>query len=254
MRSCSCCPADQKSPAGVPLHAWRWPCRPWQRIHIDFTEKDKHFFLVVIDSHSKWFFVIDNRLNSQLTLSKACLQIMRYQKRWPKLASVEFTDFLKGNGIKQVPAFHPASNGAEERSVQTRKTPVELFLKRQIRTRFSLLKPDLTKGQKKWLRATVIERKGPVSYLVQEGHRRRTVHADHMLSRNAASGSPMHGVLEIPNSSVTDDNSGPQILEPKSPENTENLTAQDPGCATPAVETVRRYPQSIRTAPKRLDL
>lgn len=26
----------------------------WQRIHIDFAEKDKQYFLVVIDSHSKW--------------------------------------------------------------------------------------------------------------------------------------------------------------------------------------------------------
>ncbi len=89
----------------------------------------------------------------------------------------------------------------------TGKTPSKLFLKRHIRTRFSLLKPDLAKavhekqqqqkkqhdrgrrvlrsfveeepvrvrnfrgGQEKWLSATVIERKGPVSYLVQEGQR-----------------------------------------------------------------------------------
>lgn len=159
----------------------------------------------------------------------------------------------------------PASNGAAERSVQilkqsllksvcekqskqmfslkhklanflimyrstphtvTGKTPAELFLKRQIRTRFSLLKPDLAKsvqekqqeqkrqhdqgkrvlrsfveeepvrvrnfrgGQEKWLSATVIERKGPVSYLVQEGQRRCTVHVDHMLSKKCCSRIP----------------------------------------------------------------
>ncbi|KAL1282351.1 hypothetical protein QQF64_001154 [Cirrhinus molitorella] len=182
-----------------------------------------------------------------------------------------------------------------------RKTPAELFLKRQIRTRFSLLKPDLAKsiqekqqkqkeqhdqgrrvlrsfveeepvrvrnfrgGQEKWLSATVIEKKGPVSYLVQEGQRRRTVHVDHMLPRKSAEGSPMHGMLEIPSSSVTDDNRGPLIfptisdcstpvVELESPENTETVAVQDLRSATHAVETVRRYPQRIRTAPKRLDL
>ncbi len=75
----------------------------------------------------------------------------------------------------------------------------------------------------------------------------------------------MQGVLGIPNSSVTEDNSGPlefpsvsdcsmPITEHKSPENTENLTTQDTGSATPAVEAVRRYPQRIRTAPTRMDL
>ncbi len=61
----------------------------------------------------------------------------------------------------------------------------------------------------------------------------------------------MHGVLGIPNSIVTEDDSGPlnflsvsdysmPITEPKCPENTENLTAQDTESATPAVEAVRR--------------
>lgn len=85
------------------------------------------------------------------------------------------------------------------------------------------------------------------------------MHVDHMLSRNAAVGSPTHGVLKITNSSdplnfPTAGDCSTQILEPKSPENTEDLAAQDPGCATSVVETVRRYPQRIRTAPKRLDL
>ena len=88
---------------------------------------------------------------------------------------------MNTNGIKHtlVPAYHPISNGAAERSVQilkrslekqvcegvhgslnkrlshflllcrstlhstTGRSPAELFLKRQLRTRFSLLKPEL---------------------------------------------------------------------------------------------------------------
>lgn len=40
-----------------------------------------------------------------------------------QFVSTEFTDFLKGNGIKhtRVPAYHPASNGAAERSVKILK-------------------------------------------------------------------------------------------------------------------------------------
>lgn len=88
------------------------------------------------------------------------------------------------------------------------------------------------------MHATVIKQKGPVSYLVQKGQRWLNVHVDHMLPRNAAEGSTMHGVLWIPNASVMDDNKGPLIfptvgnssmpvIKLESPENTENLAGKD---------------------------
>ena len=48
----------------------------------------------------------------------------------PQLASEEFSQFLKQNGVKftRVPPYNPASNGAAERSVQTAKT----FLTKQV--------------------------------------------------------------------------------------------------------------------------
>ncbi len=168
----------------------------------------------------------------------------------------------------------------------TGKTPSELFLKRHIRTRFSLLKPDLARsvhekqqgqkkqhdrgrqvlrafveekqvgvrnfrgGQEKWLSPTMIEWKGPV--LSRAGGSEKTHCAcGPYVAKKCCRGIPMHGVLWIPNSIVTKDDSGPlnflsvsdcsmPITEPKCPENTENLTAQDTGSATPAVEAVRR--------------
>ena len=177
----------------------------------------------------------------------------------PQFTSQEYKTFLKSNGIKQtlVPAYHPASNGAAERAVQTVKAsllkqvldeksqnititlahrlanflmsyrmtphsvtgcaPTELFLKRQIRTRFTLLKPDLTKvvqdkqqrqkenhdlhtsklrhlsegdsvlirnfrgGRERWTNGTVEKRLGPVTYQVWNGVSRRSVHIDHLL-------------------------------------------------------------------------
>lgn len=120
----------------------------------------------------------------------------------PQFTSSEFKQFLRGNGIKQtlVPAYHPASNGAAERSVQTVKSalmkqvladtrsvslqhrqanfllmyrttphtvkgvsPAELFLKRQMRTCFSLLKPCLAKAVKKkqLTQKNIMTREGP---------------------------------------------------------------------------------------------
>ncbi|XP_048257829.1 uncharacterized protein K02A2.6-like [Haliotis rufescens] len=155
------------------------------------------------------------------------------------------------------PPYNPSSNGAAERSVQviksalkkhmmsvklnngdkstrkhlanflltyrstphsvTGRTPVELFLGRQVRTRLSLLKPDLRKTveaaqekqkqfhdnsitlrefevnescrvrnyresqDEKWIPGRVVKRLGQQRYLVQTGARTRYVHVNQML-------------------------------------------------------------------------
>ena len=97
----------------------------------------------------------------------------------PQFTSDEFKGFCKSNGIRHITSapYHPSTNGAIERAVQTMKkslkstvnepetiqtklsrflmsyrttphttteeTPAELFLKRSIRTRLDLLKPNL---------------------------------------------------------------------------------------------------------------
>ena len=100
----------------------------------------------------------------------------------PQFVSNEFAEFMTKNGIKHtlVPPYNPQSNGAAERSVRVVKealvkqvlkgnksrsmkhrladfllryrttphsttsvTPAELLMKRRLRTRLSLVKPDL---------------------------------------------------------------------------------------------------------------
>jgi len=100
----------------------------------------------------------------------------------PQFTSTEFAQFMRKNGIKHklVPPYHPQSNGAAERSVRVVKdalfkqvlegkkgipmkhglgnflfryrttphgttgvTPAELMVKRRLRTRLSLIKPNL---------------------------------------------------------------------------------------------------------------
>lgn len=103
----------------------------------------------------------------------------------PQFRAAEFKDFLQANGVRHTltPPYHPQSNGAAERAVQTTKkallkqvledaengtnrslqhridkfvfcyrttphtftgrTPAELFVRRKLRTQLSLLRPDI---------------------------------------------------------------------------------------------------------------
>lgn len=174
----------------------------------------------------------------------------------PQFVSQEFESFLTKNGVKHIksPAYHPASNGLAERLVQnlkkslaknravggmtlehcvanfligyrntphtkTGKTPAELFLRRQVRTRLSLIKPEFSqriqtesepnlprvrsftvgqqvlvknyRGGEKWLNGVIREVLGPVTYSVEVKGNCVKRHVNQML-----------GVKENPNQST----------------------------------------------------
>eukprot|EP00731_Ephydatia_muelleri_P002089 Em0001g2089a len=169
----------------------------------------------------------------------------------PQFVSAEFETFMRNNGIKHIRCapYHPSSNGLAERFIQTFKkamlagdregcdlkyrlcqfllkyrssphtttdvAPCELFLKRSMRTRLDMLKPDLQRmvldqqahqklihdkhargrefvvGQNvmvrnllngpKWVSGVISEQRGPLTYLVEVGpnqYWRR--HVDHI--------------------------------------------------------------------------
>ena len=153
----------------------------------------------------------------------------------PQFISEEFKQFLASNGVKHIKSspYHPSTNGAAERFIRTLKRalkngnhhdlhldlmtflmsyrisphattstpPCELFLKRTIRTRLDLIRPDLGSnisdkqssqkshhdihsrrrefflGQRvmarnyregpRWIAGTIAEKRGPLTYLVQ---------------------------------------------------------------------------------------
>ena len=264
IKRCDACQSVRRNPPKTPLHPWPLTTRVWQRIHIDYAEKDKQYLLIVIDTYSKWIEVFPvNSTTSSKTID--ILRILFSQQglpeelvsdNGPQFSSEEFRTFLQNNGIchKLIPPYHPSTNGAAERAVQTVKeslskqvldskssksllhrlanflliyrstphsvtgqTPSELFLKRQLRNRLTLVKPHLTSsmekqqskqieqhdkqrvqmreffpgervrvrnyrgGKEKWILGLVLKRLGPLTYLVRVAGKTRYVHTEQMI-------------------------------------------------------------------------
>ena len=182
-RSCTSCQAVKNAPPAAPLHPWLWPSKPWQRIHVDFAGPiNGKSYLLVVDAHSKWPEIVElSSTTAQRTIAELHkifaahgLPQQLVSDNGPQFISDEFATFMKSNGVKHIRCapYHPASNGAVERLVQTFKkavktasdtnftlasfllsycttphsttneTPCKLFLGRNFRIRFDLLLQD----------------------------------------------------------------------------------------------------------------
>ena len=208
----------------------------------------------------------------------------------PQFLSEECSKFMRSNGIhhQRTPPYHPSTNGQVERMIQelkkslkskpsertwshqvslfllhyqttphgtTGKTPAELLMKRSLRTRLSLLKPEAGKktrdhqreefnqattnvremgpgdivsvwnprrnGRSKWLAGRVTQRLGPTSYLVNVDGHVRYVHIDHLITRDATNTQMI--LPEEPDilpATVVPDSSGPLLEDPTLPPST----------------------------------
>ena len=188
VKNCQPCQTVRNSPPSAPLHPWLWPTRPWQRVHVDFAGPFQgKMFLLVVDAHSKWPEVVNMTTTSaQCTIEELCRMFASYgipeqlvSDNGPQFVSGCFEEFMKMNGVKHIKCtpYHPSSNGAVERLVQTFKNfmrvnasnggtlsqrlasflfsyrttphattsvaPCELFLGRKIRSRLDLMRPDV---------------------------------------------------------------------------------------------------------------
>ena len=148
VRLCNPCQLVQASPPPVPISPWRWPSRPWVRLHLDFAGPlENQMFLILIDAHSKWIEAFPTT-NSTLTT------VIRYLRatfarfglpqtivtdNGPCFVSDEFENFLQQNGIGHIKSapYHPASNGLAERAVQIIKRGLKKVTEGDIQTRLA---------------------------------------------------------------------------------------------------------------------
>ena len=128
---CKGCILAAKSP---PTWQEPWPKtdRPWSRIHIDFAGPiDKWYYLVVVDSHSKWSEVFQmKRPTSTNTVNRLHELFARYSvvdtivsDNGMQFSSKEFEHFCATFQVEhiRIPPYHPRSNGQAERFVDTLK-------------------------------------------------------------------------------------------------------------------------------------
>ena len=174
-------------PASAPIRHWERTAKPWVRIHIDFAGPYLcKMFLVLTDAYSKWMDIYSMSdikavtLIDTLRISFAAhgLPYIIVSDNRLSFTSKEFKNFIPKNGMKHITTapYHPSSNGAVERAVQTFKStirkivaeisnvpiktlisrflfsyrnslltqtgkaPLELLLYRKMNTRLSLLK------------------------------------------------------------------------------------------------------------------
>ncbi len=136
VRGCAECQKHQQALPEAPLHPWKWPTRPWARLHVDLAGPFLgHMFLIVIDAHSKWIEGIQIPSSSSLAVIQK-LRTLFAQFGIPEtivsdngacFTSAEFEAFVQNNGIHHVCSapYHPASNGLAERAVQIFKQGVK---------------------------------------------------------------------------------------------------------------------------------
>ena len=131
-KSCLTCQVNRNNPPQVPVHPWKWPAKPWSRLHVDYEGPFMgKMFLLIVDAHTKWMDIhITNSSTSQVTIEKLCqsfsnfgLPLMIVTDNGSSFVSEEFQTFLAANGIihGQSSPYHPATNGLAERAVQTFK-------------------------------------------------------------------------------------------------------------------------------------
>ncbi|XP_046406343.1 uncharacterized protein K02A2.6-like [Ischnura elegans] len=138
-RACEACLTNKPSPCIAPLKCWKWPDRPWERLHIDlagpFLQK---MFLIVIDSSTKWPEVKEIRNSSSDEVIMHLRDIFATFGLPEKIVSDNgsaftsslFREFCKENGIQHIfsPPYHPASNGAAENMVRVFKNKVKTLI------------------------------------------------------------------------------------------------------------------------------
>ena len=148
VRTCNACQEVQSSPPAAPFNPWKWPTRPWARLHLDYAGPfENRMFLILIDAHSKWIeAVCTKRATSTAVIEELRTMFARFgipetivTDNGTSFISQEFESFLRCNGIKHYTSapYHPASNGLAERAVQIVKKGLKKVTSGDIQTRLA---------------------------------------------------------------------------------------------------------------------
>ena len=182
-RQCIPCGEQQNKPAKPAIHPWMLPEKPWSRLHLDHAINFLgNNWLVLTDAYSKYPCIHP----TQSVSAKSTIDLLEQDfahfgyphtlvtDNATAFLSEEFQSWCKENGIVHLTGapYHPATNGAAERLVQTFKqslrksnlpprkalqeflmqyrrtpnssgySPSELLNSRQIRTKIDVLLPS----------------------------------------------------------------------------------------------------------------
>ena len=131
-RKCTSCGEHQNKPPKMKNHPWMLPEKPWSRIHVDHAVNFMgNNWLVIVDAYSKYPCIYPTTtVSSKSTM--ALLEETFAHFGYPhslvtdnasSFTSGEFQEWCKQRGIVHLTGapYHPATNGAAKRLVQTFK-------------------------------------------------------------------------------------------------------------------------------------
>lgn len=138
--SCETCIKLRPTPGRAPLVPWKFPSKPFTRIHLDFLGPiNNSTYLVIVDAHTKWVeaYNMKSGTSSPVVIEKLHEFMARFGL--PKIigsdngcafTSQEFKNFCLLNGITHVtsPAYYPASNGQAESFIKIIKKGIKSCL------------------------------------------------------------------------------------------------------------------------------
>nr|CAB3223623.1 uncharacterized protein K02A2.6-like [Phallusia mammillata] len=131
-RKCNTCAVYQNAPSKVALHPWMSPEKPWSRLHVDHAINFMGYnWLLLIDAYSKYPCIHPTQsISAKTTIDLLENDFSHFgyphtlvTDNAPTFMSEQFQNYCKERGIVHVTGapYHPATNGAAERLVQTFK-------------------------------------------------------------------------------------------------------------------------------------
>jgi len=139
VHKCDSCQLERNDPPAAPIHLWEEPNNVWDRVHVDYAGPfHNRMWLILVDAKSGWPEVIEMTSVTSAKTIEALREIFgRFglprqivSDNGRQFTSEEFEDFCKRNGVRHSLSspYHPRSNGAAERFVQTFKNGVKTGL------------------------------------------------------------------------------------------------------------------------------